>query len=140
MPQLLYEFYTDAQYKSTTDGSEQKFKNTTMNSIRAGINRYMKESRGVDIIKDDRFTRSNEMFKSVKKTNKKEGKGSVQHKQPICEEDRKKLDGYFSQYMRPSAKILQQFCIYNIMLFGCRRGRENLSSMTTDTFEVCILL
>ena len=135
-PQLLYEFYTDAQYKSIDDGVEEKFKNSTMNSIRAGINRHLKDTRSVDIIKDMRFTKSNQMLKTVKKTNKSQGKGNVDHKLPITEADRQKLNQYFKEYMRPSSKILQQF-YSNIMLFGCRRGHENLSTMTKDTFEVC---
>ena len=98
--QLLYEFYTDAQYKECKDGEKaEKFKNTTMNSIRAGINRYLKEARGLDIMKDTRFTRSNQMFKAVKKINKGEGRGNVDHKKPISESDHAKLDKYFKNYL-----------------------------------------
>ena len=140
LPQLLYEFYTDAQYKSSeSETTPEKYKNTTLNSIRAGINRHLKDQRGIDIIKDERFVRSNQMFKAVKKANKKEGKGNVDHKITISHEDMKKLDNYFRQYMRPSARILQQFCLFNILFYGCRRGRENLSAMEKDTFEVTSL-
>ena len=139
LPQLLYEFYTDARYKSSSNNSGkelEKYKNTTLNAMRAGINRYLKDERGLDIIKDSRFVRSNQMFKAVKKANKKEGNGNIDHKKPIIPDDMTKLDQYFRQYMRPSAKILQEVCLFNTLFYGCRRGRENLCSMETDTFEV----
>ena len=139
LPSLLYEFYCDVQYKSY-DSSEpeksEKYKNTSMKSIRGAINRYMKNSRGIDIMKDVRFTRSNEMFKAVTKENKKQGKGNIEHKAIICDDDMKVIDDYFKGYMKPSAAILQEICIFNVLFYGCRRGRENLAAMTKETFEV----
>ena len=73
LPPLLYEFYFDGQYKSfNSDRSEEceQYKNTSLKSIRAAITRYLKNTRGIDIINDVRFTKSNEMFKAVTKTNK----------------------------------------------------------------------
>ena len=73
LPQVLYEFYTDAQYKAASDRSKppKKYKNTTLNSIRAGINRHLKDTHGIDIMKDARFVKSNQILKAVKKLNKK---------------------------------------------------------------------
>ena len=138
LPQVMYEFYTDARYKSSNDGKLEKYKNTTLNSIRAGINRHLKDTRGVDIMKDERFVKSNQMFKAVKKENKKDGHGNVDHKISITASDMEKLDRYFRGYMSPSSKKLQELCIFNILFYGCRRGRENLSAMEIDTFEVSI--
>ena len=137
LPQVMYEFYTDGQYKSGDENSPpERYKNTTLRSIRAGINRHLKQQRGIDLMKDPRFTKSNQMFASVSKSNKKSGNGNVTHKDPITTPDMNRLEVYFRQYTRPSAKILFQFCLFNIMMFGCRRGRENLCLMEKDTFEV----
>ena len=140
LPQLLFEFYTDAQYKAKSENDDpEKYKNTTLKSIRAGINRHLKDVRGLDIMKDSRFVKSNQMFKAVTKANKQEGRGSVEHKMAITPEDMRKLDEYFRQYMRPSSKILQEFCIFNVLFYGCRRGRENLATMQKNTFEVSLV-
>ena len=140
LPQILFEFYTDARYKSSADGKLEKYKNTTLNSIRAGIKLHLKDTCGIDIIKDENFVKSNQMFKAVKKENKKDGRGKIDHKLPITPADMEKLDQYFRGYMSPSSKKLQELCLFNVLYYGCRRGRENLSAMPKDTYEVHFLL
>lgn len=131
LPKVLFKFYTEARTVKN-----ERYKNSTLKCIRAGVNRHIKETRGIDIVSDKRFIRCNEVFKGVQKQGKKAGKGSVKHKDVIESQDMERLQDYFSRYMEPNAVILQQFVMFNIMFYMCRRGRENFASMTVDTFEV----
>lgn len=60
LPQVLLDFYSNLK---KVDGGDYKLQ--TLKCIRAGINRYTKEHRNLDIISDLHFTRTNEMFKAV---------------------------------------------------------------------------
>ena len=118
----------------------ERYWNTSMRAMRAAINRYLKDKIQVDIISDERFTKANKIFDAVLKDNKSKGKGSIKHKEPITSEDRERLNDYFSKYMIPSAIILQQLVQFNLMFYLCRRGRENLTHMPKDTFDVSFSL
>lgn len=131
LPDVLYDFY--AEVRST---KKQRYKNTTLKCLRAGINRHIKETRSIDIVSDPQFIKCNELFKGVQKVGKKEGKGSIKHKDVIESEDMERLRDYFSKYMTPDAVIFQKFVMFNIMFYMCRRGCENFAEMTVDTFEV----
>ncbi len=57
----------------------------------------------------------------------------------ITENDNEKLFQFFESSMKsanPDPKILQQMCIFNIIHYMGRRGRENLRNMQKDTFEI----
>ena len=82
------------------------------------------------------FNRANKVFDAILKDNKSEGKGNIQHKQPITSEDMERLNDYFSKYMQPNVQILQQFVQFNLMFYLCRCGRENLTGMPKETFDV----
>lgn len=135
LPEVLFDFYTEAR-----TAKNERYKNSTLKCIRAGVNRYVKETRGIDIVSDQNFIRCNEVFKGVQKQGKKAGKGSVKHKDIIQSQDMERLQDYFSRYMQPNAIILQHFVMFNIMFYMCRRGRENFASMKKNTFEVCTFL
>lgn len=133
LPEVLFQFYSEVRtVKSET------YKNTTLKCLRSGINRFMKETRSINIVSDPRFIRCNELFKCVQKQGKKQGKGTVQHKDVIESQDLERLNDYFSRYMTPSATILQRFVMFNIMFYMCRRGQENFAEMTVDTFHVSV--
>ena len=70
LPKKLEIFYTELR-----DKNGELYKNTTMKAMRAAINRFIKETRGIDVVNDDRFVICNEMFRGVTKMNKEEGKG-----------------------------------------------------------------
>lgn len=131
LPDLLFDFYTEV--RSTKN---QTYKNTTLRCLRAGINRYIKEKRSINIVEDQRFIKSNEMFKGVQKEGKKIGKGSIKHKEIIESEDMERLRDFFTRYMAPDPAILQKLVMFNIMFYMCRRGRENFAEMTKETFDV----
>lgn len=131
LPDVIFKFYTEAR---TT--KNERYKNTTLKCLWAGLNRYIKEKRGIDIVSDPKFIHCNEIFKGIQKKGKEAGKGVVKHKDVIESQDMERLQDYFSQYMQPSAVVLQHFVMFNIMFYMCRRGRENFATMEIDTFEV----
>ena len=107
--------------------------------MRAALNRYFKDHRKIDITQDKPFIRANELFLRLLKENKKEGRGQVVHKQMLMETDKEKLFSFFKNSMKkvnPDPKILQQICIFNIVYYMGRRGRENLRNMEKDTFKI----
>lgn len=104
--------------------------------MRAASNRYIKESREIDIVPDSRFISPNELLKGVQLQGKKAGKGRIKHKEHIEPEDMERLMDYFSKYMEPSPQILQQYVMFNVIYYLCRRGRQNLATLTVDMFEV----
>ena len=106
-----------------------------MKAMQAGINRYIKDQRGIDVIADQRFIQANQMYQDVLKENKSARKGMIKHKKPISEEDLKELYIYFGQYTKPDPGILQMCVLFQLMYFMCRRGRENICDMTKETFE-----
>lgn len=133
LPDILYHFYTDLR---KVDGGMYKLQ--TLKCLRAGINRYTKDKRNLDIIKDLSFTKTNEMFKAVTTRARKEGRGSTKNYPPIEDDDMAKLAEYFDHdFMnQPDPKRVQKCAIFYIIYWFCRRGRENLYEMTTSTFEI----
>lgn len=86
LPNVLSDFYTEVR-KSDAEG---EYKTSTLKCIRAAINRHYKATRSLDILSDPRFIKSNEMFTGVAKKAKQEGRGEVESRPPIEEEDMKK--------------------------------------------------
>ena len=102
------------------------------------MNQYFKEKRGINIINNEHFIQGNEMFKDVTKQGRREGRGSIENKNPINAEDMKKVCNYFTKNMQgsPNAKLLQEVVLFNNIYFmGCI-GRENLRSMNKQTFKI----
>ena len=149
LPKVMERFYAEVRKdlkaknskgknKENIDETPERYCNTSMKSMRAAINRYMKEIRKIDIIGSEPFLRANKIFEAVLKDNKAKGKGRIQHKEPITSADLERLNDYFSQYMLPNALILQQMVQFNLMYYLCRRGRENLTHMPKNTFDVSL--
>ena len=72
------------------------------------------------------------------KQGKIHGRGEIQSKEALTDEDMSKLSSYFVRNMQgpPNAKLLQEVVLFNIIYYGGRKGRENLRFMTKSTFEV----
>lgn len=131
LPNFLFKFYSEVR----KDNAE-IYSNTSLKAMRAAINRYIKETRSIDIVSDPKFMRTNELFKGVQLQGKKAGKGTVKHKDHIEPQDLERLQDYFSRYMEPNNVILQEYVMFNIMYYLCRRGRQNLATLTVERFEV----
>lgn len=115
----------------------ERFKKTALQNIRYGLKRYLKEKSGIDIISDPDFHGSNEVFKAVSTDLKRRGLGNIVHHPPISENDLKKLySGNTPVFDTATPYGLQKKVWFEIMLYLCRRGRENIRSMTKDTFRI----
>ena len=139
LPEILSDFYTELKKKgkssktkkvtkqsdeptvsNTTDGnteSSDEYKNSTLNCIRAALNRHFKETLGIDIIKNTNFTKTNEMFRGVAKQGRREGRGDITSKEPITEIDMEKLSSYFVTNMQGpvNGKLLQEVVLFQII-------------------------
>ena len=83
---VLKLFYVEAR---KADGTS--YSNSTLSSLRFGLNRHFKATRGFDIINDSEFTNANKVFGVKCVDLKRQGLAKVEHKLLICEEDLKKL-------------------------------------------------
>ena len=151
LPPILSDFYSEVKKKNPTKNTKgknnldendappcQEYKTSSLKCIRAALNQYFRSERGLDIISNEKFIKANEMFTGVTKTARQEGRGSVQHKEVITDEDLAKLKQYFTQKMEgpPDGKILQQLVLFTVIYQMGRRGHENLRKMTKATFKV----
>ncbi len=73
----------------------EKYKSTTLKAMRAALNQHFKDTRGVDITLEKPFVKANELFLGLLKENKQEGRGSVEHKKTLTEDNKEKLFKYF---------------------------------------------
>lgn len=81
------------------------------------------------------------MFKGITKNACHEGCGSTDSFPTIPDEDMLKLGNYFCQEINDptailSPKKLQEAVMFFLMYFTCCRGRENIHSMTPNSYEV----
>lgn len=140
LPSILENFYTEVRRKNLKENAQEDtmYSNTTLRAIRAALNRYFKEKKGIDITSNSAFIKANELFTGVQKINKEEGRGTIKHKEIITQADLVKLNIYFEQNMDgpPNPKLLQEYVLFNIIYYMGRRGRENLRSMTKNTFKI----
>ena len=130
---LLSEFYCSVQPQRKDDYCVQSLK-----CLRAALNRFFRQEKGFDIVKDPPFVKSNEMFKAILVDVKKNGLGVRHSYEPISQIDLERIAEYFcNDYVTlPNPRKLQQNIIFFIIYYFCRRGRENLYMMTQNTFEV----
>ncbi len=107
----------------------------SMHGIKYGLHRHFKAVKDVDITKSDIFRRSHEAYKAMMVKLKKEGKGSVRHKDPVSKEDMAKIFG--SESVDITTPLgLQNKVFLDIMIYFANRGRENLREMKVDDFVI----
>ena len=138
--EILLDYYCSVQPLKNTDDVDEKYSIQTLKCMRAALNRHFRKENGIDIVKDQDFIRSNEMFKAVCVESKKAGKGVKRSYPPISPVDLERIAEYFchDHVNKPDPRRLQQNLIFYVIYFFCRRGRENLYTMTRDTFEIII--
>ena len=131
LPKVIGDFYFAARKKRYSDeGLEENatekaksrlkyYKNSSLKSGRAAINRYIKGKRGIDIISNEKFIKANEIFQAITKEGKEEGRGQIDSKTPVSDADFSKLSSYFLDNMRgpPNAKKLLEFVLFNIIYY-----------------------
>ena len=128
---ILRKFYIELRKQDGT-----LYCKTSFNSIRSGIQRKIKVLRPeIDIIIDKDFQAANEVFRAQCVELKKEGLAKITHKQPITVEDMKTL------YMSPVFSVnnpvsLQRKVFFDVLLYLCRRGQENLRYLKKRDFVI----
>ena len=102
-----------------------------MTSLRCGLNRHFK-TKGTDIIQDPEFAEANKVFLAKCVDLKRQGLAKVEHKPAILENDLRKLYecGVFNL-----GDPRTQGRDYEIMLYFCRRGRQNLRELKIKDFS-----
>ena len=130
---VLKLFYAEAR---KTDGTS--YSKSTLNSLRFGLNRHFKATRGFDIINDSEFTDANKVFGAKCVDLKRQGLAKVEHKPPMCEEDLKKLyeSGVFCLN---DPEKLQNKVFFEVMLYFCRQLKKTDFSFNTDGTGVLTL-
>lgn len=112
------------------------FKSNSLKSMHYGVVSYLKKLRQVDINGEAEFTKSNEVYKAVLVSLKKEGHGETEHKEPVSSDDLKKLYDHPIVFSTENPTGLLNKVFFEIMLYLCRRGRENLRAQKRDTFAI----
>ena len=127
---ILKQFYAETRKQ---DGSQ--YQKGSLSAIRFGLNRHFKEILNVDITKDTEFEEANKVFIAQCVKLKKEGLAKTKHKPAIADEVIKRLYecGVFSD---DNPTTLQNKVFFEVMLFFCRRGRQNLRQFKMDDFEI----
>ena len=128
---VLEQFYIEVRKE---DGEE--YKTGSLINIRAAINRHLKSNgHNINILNEPEFTQANLAFTAKQADLKREGYGDTQSYPPIDENDIEKLyrSGVFDT-STPGG--LQSKVWFELMLFICRRGRENLRKLNKDHFGV----
>ena len=118
---VLFLFYVEIR---KLDGDY--YKTASLNSIRAGLCRHVKDNgkSGIDLIKDTEFEESNTAFKAA----------LVQLKD-IDENDMQTL--YSSGVLNDDTPCALQCKVwFELMIYICGLGRENLRKLTKDHFAV----
>ena len=127
---VLRKFYAEARKK---DG--QMYSKNSLCSIRFALCRHFKQELNIDIIKDTEFDEANRIYEAQCVELKKQGLAKTEHKPPTADEDVKKLYrcGVFNT---ENHTTLQNKVFFEIMLFFCRRGQQNLRQLKKTDFEI----
>ena len=128
---FLRKFYVEIRKQDGT-----LYKKKSFQSIRFGIHRFIKSIHADwDVIDGTAFTESNEVFQAQVVQLKKQGFAKVDHRPPIAPGDMEKL--YSSTVFSLShPKSLQRKVFFELVLYLCRRGQENLRNLKKSDFVV----
>ena len=140
LDKILSDYYCAVQPKKNSEILYERYSVQSMKCMRAALNRFFRKEMGIDIVKDQKFIRSNEMFQAVYVESKKSGKGVKKSYPPISEIDLERIAEYLchDHMMNPDPKKLQQTLIFYIIYFFCHKGRGNLYTMSKDTFKLIV--
>lgn len=123
-------------YASIGKKDGEMMKKSSVNLLKYGLAKHLKETAQIDINIDPVFASSKGVFSAVLTDMKKKGFGAVKHKPAICQEDLIKLYDVSGVALNPcTPQGLLNKCWFDVMTFLCR-GRENLRQMTLDTFKI----
>ena len=131
LAEVLSKFYVEVRRE---DGK--LYKTGSMINIRAGLNRYLKsKGKAIDLIKEPVFAPANLSFQAQQVKLKEEDRGDTEHYPEIDENDLHKL--YQSGVLNEETpKGLLYKVWFELMLYICRRGRENLRKLIKQHFQI----
>ena len=124
-------FYTSARKKDGT-----KYKNTSMKSIRAAIDRFLRSpphNKPFSIISDAVFTGANKVLDAFVKDLRRKGKvAGIVHKKAVSKDQIQRLfeSGELGPADSQNPAQLQRTAWFYLTLFSGRRGRENQRQLT----------
>ena len=126
----LQKFYSEVRKK---DGSQ--YTKSSLCALRFGLNRYYKAHHNIEIIKNRVFDEANKAYEVQCANLKTIGLDKPEHRPPISDADIKKLYecGLFNTN---SPSTLQNKVFFEIILYLCRRGRQNLRQLKKDDFVI----
>lgn len=104
-------------------------------SMYYSIKHFFRENKQYDL-NSVNFYKSNSVFQGMMKVIKKIGKGNVNHYPLISHID---LEKVFANLSTKTPKELQWITWFYIQYHFCRRGNENVTFMTKDTFQVIVI-
>jgi hypothetical protein len=111
----------------------EEFKSSSLLTLRQNLCRSIKLSHHFDIIADSAFTSSGLVFINKLKHLKEQGKGCVDHRADINEDDMNKITSTLSPNNPTELQLLVWFYF---QLYFCRRGVENQAKMTKDHYII----
>ena len=109
-----------------------------LNGLRAAIQRHLSGApfhRVLNIVSGDDFKIANKMFTSRNRLYYKGNNPKPKHKEPIDEDDMKKLGEYFKRYASDPVVVTEANWFLLCYHFG-RRGREGWAALTKNHFAV----
>ncbi|CAC5364162.1 KCTD1_15 [Mytilus coruscus] len=131
---LLKEFYVNLRQANGDFYSRSSFC-----VIRESIYRHLKQppyNKPFDIISDTEFTTAINVFKAMCKKLRKEGRGQIKHKKSVAKGDIKKLYEHLRAFNVNSPSGLLSKVWFEVLLYFCRRGQENLREMKPSDFQI----
>ena len=123
-------------YTETRKEDEELYKTGSLVNLRAGVNRFLKNlGKAIDIIKEPEFTEANVAFQATLVKLKRVGKGDTVHYSQIDENDLANI--YSSNVFDTNTPQGLQYSVrFELMIYICRRGRENLRQLTKNHFAI----
>ena len=131
---IMKDFYTNVKSKTG-----EPYKKNSLLNIRQGLNRFLKDNdKRFDIISDSNFDTANSCFQLLLRKTRQVGKGAVQHHEAISRDDLQKLYKH-PRALTPDTPLgLLNKLIFEVILYFCRRGQENLHTLKVSDFEIKI--
>ena len=136
LPDVIEKFYcevekTTGKTKEKMNPEDQKtYKNTTMRTIRAALARHFREKLSIDIITNECFLHTNQIFKGIQKINKQKGLGKIDSKTPLIEMDLEKLLNYFLFHLTgsPNPQKLHRSYLVQCDLLPVQKRQRKLTT------------
>ena len=122
-------------FGSVKTKNNQNYSKSGLISIRAGIQRFLKDNNSIINITIDReFSKSNLLLEGLKKEMKRNGEDRTKHKTAISQDDIQKM--YDTRNLNNTDPVgLQRKIFFELSLHCGRRGKEGLRELRKESFQ-----